>query len=73
MLYDQSSCFLCGYGLFAWNEYGCLAAVVICYGEYQIIFVSHYSALRSGSGVALEGKGTGAWHSGKKWLSYTTA
>ncbi len=37
------------------------------------VFASHYSALRSRSGVALEGKGTGAWHSGKKWLSCTTA
>ncbi len=38
-----------------------------------IIFASHYSALRSRSGVAPEGKGTGAWHSGKKRLSCTTA
>ena len=41
--------------------------------ELSSIFASHYSALRSRSGVAPGGKGTGAWHSGKKRLSYTTA
>src|SRR6266702_134754 len=39
--------------------------------EKTHVFASHYSALRSRSGVAPEGKGTGAWHSGKKWLSCT--